>query len=125
MGLFDFLKITVKDKKSAKPAPRAAQTSAGHSVIEFDGRSFPIAALTTKGFATSAFDGSLIQGQNARVTVKVDDPAGKFTFSATVTVADAKDDRLIGNWTMLPTEVEDVIRKYAQIRAKQKPTAKA
>ncbi|RJF84236.1 hypothetical protein D3877_06580 [Azospirillum cavernae] len=113
MGLFDFLKVAVKDKKPAKPARMAV------SVIEFDGRSFPIAALTTKGFATKAFDGSLIQGQNARVTVRVDDPAGKFSFAATIAVTDTQGGKLVGVWTMLPTEVEDVIRKYAQIRSKQ------
>ncbi|RTR19228.1 hypothetical protein EJ903_14075 [Azospirillum griseum] len=119
MGLFDFLKVSVKTKTPAKSAPRA-----GHSLIEYDGRSFPIAALTTKGFATTTFDGSLIQGQNARVTVKVDDQAGKFTFAATIAVTDTQGGRLIGNWTMLPTEVEDVIRQYAQIRAKQKTVKK-
>ncbi|SMH58469.1 hypothetical protein [Azospirillum agricola] len=114
MGLFDFLKITVPAKKPAKAPSRLSV-----SIVEFDGRSFPLAALTTKGFVTKSFDGSLIPGQNARVTVRVDDTAGKFTFSATITVADTAGSKLVGTWTMLPTEVDEVIRKYAQIRGKQ------
>jgi len=111
MGLFDFLKIAVPGKTPAKAAARMPV-----SIVEFDGRSFPIASLTTKGFVTKSFDGSLIQGQNARVNVRVDDTAGKFTFAATITVTDTAGSKLTGAWTMLPTEVEGVIRKYVQLR---------
>ncbi len=126
MSLFDFLKIVVGAKKPTKHSkntkhgkPAARPSASAVSVVEFDGKSFPIAALTTKGFATTSFDGSLIQGQNARVSVRVDDAAGKFTFAATIAVTDTQNGRLVGAWTVLPTEVEDVIRKYSQLR-KQK-----
>lgn len=114
MGLFDFLKVAVPEKKPSKPAPRTPV-----STVEFDGRSYPLASLTTKGFVTKSFDGSLIPGQNARVTVRVDDPAGKFTFTATVTVADTAGSKLVGTWTILPTEVDAVIRQYTQNRSRQ------
>jgi len=114
MGLFDFLKVSVPAKKPPKTAQRMPV-----SIVEFDGRSFPLASLTTKGFVTKSFDGSLIPGQNARVTVRVDDAAGKFTFAATITVADTAGSKLVGTWTILPTEVDGVIRKYAQLRAQQ------
>ncbi len=117
MGLFDFLKVTVKDPK---PAPRrAAASNAPSSVIEFDGKSFPLGAISHKGFVATGFDGSLIPSQTARITVRIDDACGKFTFSATVTIEEVKGGSVSGAWNMLPTEVEATIRKYLQIR-KQK-----
>lgn len=115
MGLFDFLKVSVAEDKAKKAAPRRTPGSA----VEFDGKSFPLTAITTKGFAAGGFDGSLIKGQTARVTVKVDDEAGKFTFPATIGVNQADGGKLVGEWTVLTPEVEGVIRKYLQIR-KQK-----
>ena len=87
MGLFDFLKVTVADKKTAKPAGRMPV-----SVVQCDGKSFPILSLTPKGFVARGFDGSLVVGQNAKVSVRVDDAAGKFTFNATVSVVEIKGD---------------------------------
>jgi len=114
MGLFDFLKVTVKDQKLAKPAARMAV-----SVVECDGKSFPIVSLTPKGFVARGFDGSLIVGQNARVSVRVDDPAGKFAFAATVAVVEVKGPTFGATWTILPPEVEGAIRQYAQNRKQQ------
>lgn len=114
MGLFDFLKVAVNDKKAAKPAGRMPV-----SVIQCDGKSFPIMSLTPKGFVARGFDGSLIVGQNAKVSVRVDDPAGKFAFNATVAVVEIKGDTIGATWTILPTEVDAVIRQYAQNRKKQ------
>ena len=51
--------------------------------------------------------------------VRVDDAAGKFTFNATVSVVEIKGDTVGATWSILPTEVEAVIRQYAQNRKKQ------
>ncbi|MFL7905200.1 hypothetical protein [Azospirillum argentinense] len=118
MGLFDFLKVTVKDEKKA--APRRPNPPGGPSnVIEFDGKSFPLAGVSHKGFVATGFDGSLIPSQTARITVRIDDACGKFTFAATVTIEEVKGGSVSGAWNMLPPEVETTIRKYLQIR-KQK-----
>lgn len=117
MGVFDFLKITVVDKKKAA-APARGKVSSG-SFIEVDSKSFPLAAITTKGFVATGFDDSLIKGQSARITVRVDDNCGKFTFPATIGVNETKDGKLVGEWNMLAPEIEATIRKYTQIR-KQK-----
>ncbi|WP_372398614.1 hypothetical protein ABMY26_18320 [Azospirillum sp. HJ39] len=114
MGLFDFLKVTVSDKKAAKPAGRLPV-----SVVEFDGKCFPIVSLTPKGFVARSFDGSLIAGQNARVSVRVDDASGKFSFSTTVTVVEVKGASLGAAWTLLPADVQAAIHKYAQLRKQQ------
>lgn len=120
MGLFDFLKVTVADGKTRKAPPgRPAGNGASASVVEFDGKSFPLTGITTKGFSAGGFDGSLIKGQTARVTVKVNDDAGKFSFAAAIGVSQAEGGKLIGEWSVLTPEVEGVIRKYLQIR-KQK-----
>ncbi|WP_244434237.1 hypothetical protein [Azospirillum sp. B506] len=102
------------DKKAAKPAGRMPI-----SVIQCDGKSFPIVSLTPKGFVARGFDGSLIVGQNAKVSVRVDDAAGKFTFNATVSVVEIKGDTFGATWSILPTEVDAVIRQYGQQRKKQ------
>ena len=116
MGLFDFLKVTVHDKKKPAPARRA---DAPGNCIEFDGKSFPLAAINSKGFVASGFDGSLIKSQNARITVRVADPFGNFTFQTTVGISEVKDGKVSGEWGMLPTDVDATIRKYVQVR-KQK-----
>lgn len=114
MGLFDFLKTTVKNQKTqAKPGARKA---AAGSFISFDGKSFPLAAITTKGFATSSFDGSLIAGQNAKIAVTVDDAYGRFNFACTVMISEASTSKCVGAWTMLAPDLEAVIRKYGQNR---------
>ena len=114
MSVFDFLKITIFEwKKPAKPVRRP---SPGGSSIEFDHKSFPLAAITTRGFVATRFDDSLIRGQSARITVKVDDEFGKFGFTTTVGINEVKDGKLVGEWNMLPPETEAIIRKYTQIR---------
>lgn len=114
MGILDFLKVTVADKgKSKTPAP--ARKAAG-SVVEFDGKSFPIATINAKGFVTARFDGSLVKGQTARVNVKVDEPGGRFAFATTIGVADTAGGKLTAEWNVLPPEVDDAIRKLAQPR---------
>ncbi|HYH18164.1 MAG TPA: hypothetical protein VD995_06065 [Azospirillum sp.] len=121
MGILDFLKITIFDKKSkAKPKPgakRPARTPG--NVIEVDSKSFPIAAITTKGFVVTQFDDSLIRGQNARITVKIDDAFAKFSFATTIAVNEVKDGKMVGEWMMLDPQLESTIRKYGQIK-KQK-----
>ncbi|WP_247894290.1 hypothetical protein [Azospirillum sp. B510] len=114
MGLFDFLKVTVTDKKAADPPARRMPIS----VIQCDGKSFPIVSLTAKGFVARGFDGSLVVGQNAKVSVRVDDADGKFTFNATVSVVEIKGDTVGAIWSILPTDVDAVIRQYAQRRKK-------
>lgn len=117
MGVLDFLKITIFDKKP-KPGPkRPARTSS--NVIEVDSKSFPLAAITAKGLVATQFDGSLIRGQNARITVKIDDEIGKFSFATTIAVNEVKDGTMVGEWMMLDPQLEATIRKYNQIK-KQK-----
>lgn len=115
MGLFDFLKTTVVDPKK-KPASRAGGgggKGAG-SFVSFDGKSFPLAAITPKGFVTAGFDGSLIAGQNARLSVSVDDAYGRFSFTANVAISEADGRKCVGAWMMLPPELEAAIRQYSQ-----------
>ncbi len=116
MGMFDFLKVSVGDKKKPAAARRA---DAPGSCIEFDGKSFPLASINSQGFVATGFDGSLIVKQTARITVRVADPYGNFTFPVTVGITDVRDGRVAGAWSMLPADVEATIRKYAQLR-KQK-----
>ena len=111
MGLFDFLKTSVKNDPKKKPA---ARKPAGGAYVSFDGKSFPLAAITPKGFATASFDGSLISGQNARITVTVDDRFGRFSFTANVIVNEADNSKCVGAWMMLAPDLEAVIRQYAQ-----------
>jgi len=118
MALFDFLKIFVRDKKASGKKPAARK--AGGSTIEVDSKSFPLAAITTKGFVATQFDDSLIAGQNARITVKVDDAFGRFSFPASVVINDVKDGKCVGAWMMLAPEFETAIRQHAQ---KKKATA--
>ncbi|WP_029011164.1 hypothetical protein [Azospirillum halopraeferens] len=122
MGLFDFLKIIVSDpSKKRTAAARAKPRSA--SCVEVDHKSFPLAALTARGFVATGFDGSLIKGQNARLVVKVDDEVGRFSFPATVTIAEVQGDKLVGEFQLLTPELEQTLRTYAQ-RQKRKPAAK-
>jgi len=109
MGLFDFLKTSVKDGPKKPAAPRRAGNS-----VAFDGKSFPLSVITSKGFATASFDGSLIAGQNARITVTVDDPFGKFSFATNVVISEADNSKCVGSWMMITPDVEGVIRKYNQ-----------
>ena len=110
MGLFDFLKTTVKDKR--KPAVGRSPQNA--SCIEVDSRSYPLSSINGRGFVASQFDGVLVQGQNARISVKVKDDIATFSFTTTVTITGVKDGSLVGEWMMLPPELEQTIRKYNQ-----------
>jgi hypothetical protein len=111
MGLFDFLKVTVPEKKKTAPQNR--------SCVEFDNKSFPLAAITTKGFVATQFDNSLVRGQNARVVVKVDDEFRRFSFATTIGVNETSGGKLVGEWSMLTPEVEGAIRSYVQIRKRK------
>ncbi len=113
MGVLDFLKVMIADKKkpSSPKGPRA-----NNSKIEFDGKSFPLAAVTDKGFVATQFDGSLIAGQTARIMVKVDDEIGLFSFPATVAINDASNGKCVGEWTLLTPELASRLKTYAQRR---------
>jgi hypothetical protein len=114
MGMFDFLKTTVKKETPKKAAPKAADNR-----VQIDSKSFPLGAVTPSGFVVTGFDGSLIKGQNARVSISVNDQFAKFAFDSTVVVADVAGDKMTAQFGMLPPEIEDLIRKYAALR-KQK-----
>lgn len=114
MGMLDFLKVSVKKEPAKKGSPKAPDNQ-----VQIDSKSFPLGAITVSGFVATNFDGSLVKGQNAKLTVSVDDQFAKFSFSTTVTVADVAGGKLTAQFGMLPTETEALIRKYAQMR-KQK-----
>ena len=61
------------------------------------------------------FDSSIAVGQNAMISVVVNDSWGKFTFSArcTITAADGNG-RFGGSFMILPPEIEQVLGKYAK-----------
>lgn len=113
MGVLDFLKVLITDKQKPQGAKAAR---ANNSKIEFDGKSFPLAALTDKGFVATQFDGSLIAGQTARITVKVDDDIGMFSFPATVAINDASNGKCVGQWTLLTPDMVTRLKTYAQRR---------
>lgn len=115
MGMLDFLKISVKKEPVKKGPPKPPNNQ-----VQIDSKSFPLGAITVSGLVATGFDGSLVKGQNAKLSVSVDDQFAKFNFSATVTVLDAAGGKLTAQFGMLPTETEALIRKYAQLR-KQKP----
>lgn len=115
MGLFDFLKISVKKKPVKKSAPRP-----DNNRVQIDSKSFAIAAITPSGFVAAGFDGSLVKGQNARVSVSIDDNFAKFNFDVTVVVVDAAGDKLTAQFGMLQPEIEGLLRKYAQMRKAKK-----
>lgn len=108
MGLLDFLKISVSKGKTVAKPKRA------NNAIEVDGKRFPLAAITEKGFVADQFDGSLVKGQNARLTVQVDDEFAKLSFATTVLVTETKDRRLVAAWNLLTPELTDTLRKYGQ-----------
>lgn len=112
MGVFDFLRISVAQ---AKPAPVA---KAGKNTVEVDGKRFPIAAITDKGFVADRFDGSLIKGQNARLTISIDDAIARLSFATTVLVTEVKDGRLVAAWNLITPELEETLKKYSQRKKK-------
>lgn len=115
MGMFDFLKVSVKKEPAKKGGGKT-----GSNRVQIDSKSFSIGAITPSGFIATSFDGSLVKGQNARLSVFIDDQFAKFNFDATVTVADTSGGVLTVQFGMLSPEIEGMLRKYAQLR-KQKP----
>lgn len=119
VGMFDFLKIIVSDRK--KPAKAARKPKTPNNLVSFDGKSFPLLTVTSKGFVAGNFDGSLIKGQAARVTVKLDDSFAKLDFQCSIGVVEAQTGgRLVGEWNLITPELETTLRKYAQLK-KQPP----
>jgi len=118
--MFEWLKEIVYEKKK-KPAGKAAVSG---SQILVDSRSYPLVNLSAKGFMAGGFDPSLAVGQNAQISVVVNDSWGKFTFTArcTITAADANG-RFGGSFLILPPEIEQVLGKYAKNKS-AKPAAK-
>lgn len=114
--MFDFLKVLTTTKK---PAAAAKKPPRGNSRVEFDGKSFPIGAITPAGMVATGFDGSLIKGQNARINVIVDDHVAKFSFATTVIITDTSGGNMTAQWSMLAPDTEALLRKYAALK-KQK-----
>lgn len=114
MAILDFLKVVVGAKKPVKRKP--APYKGGSNYIQIDSKSFPIALITGSGLVATGFDGSLIKGQNARVTIAVNDSIAKFNFATTVLVTETTGDKLIVQWQMLPPDLEALLKKYAQAR---------
>lgn len=116
MGMFDFLKVTVQNK-TASPQKKAA--GAG-SCVMFDNKSFPLAALNHRGFVISGFDGSLVKGQKAHVTLSVDDSIGKFSLTTAVLVTEVTGDKMAAEFNLITPEMESLLKQYNQ-RKKQAP----
>lgn len=115
MGLFDFLKITVGGtRKKRAPAKPKKPINTSKNVVEIDGKRFPLAAITDKGFVVGQFDGSLIRGQNAHLTVIVDDELAKLTFTTTVGVTEVKDGKMVAQWNLITPEMANTLRTYNQ-----------
>lgn len=113
MGVLDFLKVAVSDRKSG-PKPKAPR-----NVVRVDSKEFPLAVLMPHGFVATGFDDSLVKGQTAKVTISIDDSLARFSFSATVGVAEAKGGRLAAEFNILAPDTVDLIKKYNQLK-KQK-----
>lgn len=117
--MLDFLKIIVGDRK--QPARPARKAKTPNNIVAFDGKSFPLLTVTSKGFVAGGFDGSLIKGQTARIAVKIDDSFAKLDFQCSIGVVEAKEGgRLVGEWNLITPELENTLRKYAQLK-KQPP----
>jgi hypothetical protein len=110
--LFDWLKDTVTGNRKRKPSAPAKSVHRAVSCIQFDGRSFPLAIITEKGLVATGFDHSLVKGQNARVTVNVDDACGRFSIATTISINEVADDKVAASWTMLTPENVTLIRQY-------------
>ncbi len=118
MGLFDFLKISVKDKNAPAKASTKPLTkpNKGKSVgtAQFDSKSYPLLSISIKGFVITEFDDSLIAGQNARTTITVDDQFGRFSFTTNIGVDAVEGDKCACTWVMLGPDEGAAIRKYVQ-----------
>ena len=111
--MFEWLKEIVYEKK--KPVAKTGKAVNSGSHILVDSRSYPLVNLSPKGFMGGDFDSSMAVGQNAQISIVVNDTWGKFTFSArcTITAADANG-RFGGSFLILPPEIEQVLGKYAK-----------
>lgn len=111
MGMFDFLKVTVVDKaEKAKAGPHTGAR------VHVDSRSYPIAAIGPRGFTVEGFDGSLVAGQKAKVTISVDEPKCRFTLPVNVMISSVEGSRMSGEFSVLPPETERLLKQYADIR---------
>lgn len=117
MGAFDFLKVIVNDKPK-KSLPEKAKLT---NFVSFDGKSFPITQLTHRGFAVSRFDGSLIKGQKAHITLTVNDQIARFSLTNAVLVVDVTDDRMVAEFNLLTPDMENLLKRYAERRKKAGP----
>lgn len=114
--MLEWLKDIVYEKR--KPAPKKAQ-AVPDSHIKVDSRVYPLVSLTNKGFTAGEFDTSMAVGQNASITVVVNDRWGKFSFNARCTItAGEPNGRFGGAFAILPPEVDQVIAKYARNKGK-------
>jgi len=111
MGLLDFLKVSVTDKRGKPKAP----AHAGARVI-VDSRAYPIASIGPRAFAVDGFDGSLVAGQKAKITISVDEPNCRFTLPLTVEITEVKGPRMTGEFGVLTPETEQLLKRYADIR---------
>ncbi|MBI1208102.1 MAG: hypothetical protein GC191_12535 [Azospirillum sp.] len=115
--MFEWLKVTIGSDKTKPAAKRPGSKPPSPNQIKIDSRLYPLTELKRDGIVASKFDGSLIAGQRAQITVMVDDRWGKFTFDTKVVVnTSVSGDTLSGSWTMLPPEVETVIGQYLKNR---------
>lgn len=111
MGMLDFLKVTVVNKRaSTKTAAR------GGARLVVDSRSYPISAIGVRGFSVDGFDDSLVAGQKAKVAISVDEPQCRFNLPLTVTITEVSGARMTGEFSVLPPETEQLLKRYAEIR---------
>jgi|GEM_PF-2116368 len=115
--MFDWLKVFVgggktKPKKAMGRKPVEAQNR-----LVVDSRNYPITDISPKGVVAGDFDGSLVQGQNAKVTVVLNDACGKVSFATTVVVDEAKEGGYLRcSWGVLPLEVDSALKTWLQRR---------
>lgn len=123
MGVFDFLKVTVYDKKPAAEAKAkrpVKNPGKPGSFLNVDSKSFPIAALNHQGVVVSGFDGSLIVGQKAHVTVSINEPDFQFQLSTAVMVSNVSGDRMAAEFSVLSLETEKRLRQYAERKGRKR-----
>lgn len=123
MGVFDFLKVTIYDKKpeSRKKASGPAKNPGKPGAfLNVDSKSFPIAALSQKGVVVTGFDDSLIVGQKAHVTVSVNEPDFQLSISTAVLVSNISGDRMAAEFSVLPVETEKRLRQYAERKGRKR-----
>ena len=109
--MLDFLKTLVAEKK-APPKPKAES-----AVIKVDSRSYPLVTLNAKGLVAANHDASIAEGQQALITVAVDDRWGKFSFDTRVTITSVNANKQFGaSFGILSLEIEKVLAAYAKNR---------